>query len=91
MWDNVVQATVKITLKEYEIPIERTFQLILSSGQRYDARVQGEYLENGQTFWPVIPQDNCQFICYDVLYKDTANKLSPKNNHNMLTVYIVTT
>jgi len=57
----IVQDIIKITLKEYEVPIERTpFQLILPSDQRCDAK-QGECLDlkNGQTFWPVIPQDSC--------------------------------
>jgi len=49
-WDTVVvQATIKIILKDFEISIERTLsQLILSSGQRGDIR-RGECLdsENG--------------------------------------------
>jgi len=52
-WDEIVQATIRITLKNYEVPIERTTsQLILPSGQRCDVR-RGECLdsENGQTFW----------------------------------------
>jgi hypothetical protein len=89
-WDEViVQATIRITLKDYEAPIERTTsQLIRPSGQRCDAR-RGECLdsENGQTFWSVIPQESCQFDRCDVLYEGTAIKLMSKNNQTMLTVF----
>jgi len=52
----VVQVTVKIVLKDFEILIEHApSQLILLLDQRCDIR-RGEYLdsENGQTFWLVV-------------------------------------
>jgi len=95
-WDTVVvQAIIKITLRDFEVPNERaSSHLIFPSGQRCDAR-RRECLdtENGQTFWPVVPQDNYQFNRYDrdVLYEDTATKLTPRSYHTMLIVFTVTT
>jgi len=72
----VVQATIKIVLRDFEVSIERTIITILPSGQLCDAR-RGQYLdsENGQIFWSVVSQDRCQFDRYDVLYEGTAIKL----------------
>jgi len=44
-----------------------------------------------KTFWPIVPQDSCQFDRYDVLYEGTATKLTPRSNHTMLTVFMITT
>jgi hypothetical protein len=89
IWDKVdVQATIRITLKDYEVPIERTTsQLRLPSGQRCDTRRE-ECLdsEHGKTFWSVVSQNSCQFKRYDVLYEGTAIKLMPRNNQTMVTV-----
>jgi len=90
---DTVQATIKIVLRDFEVPIEcASSHLILPSDQRCDAR-RDECLdlENGQTFWPIVSQDSCQFDRYDVLYEDTATKLTPKSNHTMLTVFMITT
>jgi len=44
-----------------------------------------------QTFWSVVLQDSCQFDRYDILYEDTAIKLTPRSNHTISTVFMVIT
>jgi len=96
-WDTVqghmVQGTIKIVLKYFVVLIERTsLHLVLPSEQRCDAR-RRECLdsESAQTFWPLVPQDSCQFDRYDVLYEDTPTKSISRDNHTMLIVFTVTT
>jgi hypothetical protein len=46
-----------------------------------------------ETFWPIVPIDNCHFDRYDILYEGLATRLISKEieNSSRPTVYTVTT
>jgi len=93
-WDHVVvQASVRITLRNFEVPIRRsTDEIILPSGLHCKV-APGQCLDTdgGDTFWSAVPEDSCHFGHYDILYEGIANKLTPKVNQTTPTVYTVTT
>lgn len=83
---------MKFTLQNYLAPIKlATNQIILRSGHHCSAS-DGFCLdtEGGDTFWSTIPEDNCHFNNYDVLYEGLANKLSSKDHPGSI-IYTVTT
>lgn len=94
-WDNViVQASVKITLKNFLIPIKLSAnEVILHSGIRCKATDQECYDADGTvTYWKMAPKDSCDFNRYDVLYEGPAHKLTPPAGQDKaLTLYTVTT
>lgn len=93
-WDDdvVVQASVKITLKEMQAPIHRsTGRITLPDGTRCPVNEGGCLDSDGaETYWPVLPVDTCHFDKYDVLYEGLATKLTPKSGHDLPVVYTVT-
>lgn len=93
-WDSVVvQATVKITLRDFEASIRRSSdEIVLPSGLHCKVAT-GTCLDmdGGETFWSTVPPDNCHFSHYDVLYEGKASKLTPRTNQTAPTVYTVTT
>jgi len=82
-WDHVVvQASIKITLRNFEVPIRCSMnEIILPSGLHCKV-APGQCLDTdgGDTFWSAIPEDSCHFDHYDILYEGIANKLTPKIN-----------
>lgn len=93
-WDNVVvQASVKITLRNFETSVKRsTGHVILPTGTQCPL-TEGTCLdsEGAETFWSIIPVDSCHFDRYDILYEGLAVKLTPKDNQTSPAVYTVTT
>ncbi|KYQ49730.1 hypothetical protein ALC60_11197 [Trachymyrmex zeteki] len=93
-WDSViVQATVRVTLRDFESSIRRSsHEIILPSGLHCKVAA-GECLDTDgeETFWSHVPPDSCHFSHYDVLYEGQANKLTPKFNQTTPTIYTVTT
>ncbi|CAK9834649.1 Retrovirus-related Pol polyprotein from transposon 17.6 [Anthophora retusa] len=91
-WTNVVvQATVKVTTRDYEAPVKLSNnKIILQSGQQCDLQpgscIDSEY---GYTFWNTLPKDYCNFNKYDVLYDGIAEVVTP-DRHRGPTVYTVT-
>ncbi|KAH0944581.1 hypothetical protein HN011_006981 [Eciton burchellii] len=61
-WDKVVvQSTIRITLKDYAVTIDRTtLQLIRPSGKHCARRGECLESENVQPFWSVIHKNSCQ-------------------------------
>jgi len=97
-WDHVVvQASVRITLRNFEVPIRRsTNEIILPSGLHCKV-APGQCLDTDgrDTFWSAVPEDSCHFGHYDILYEGIANKFTkqvhfPKINQTTPTVYTVT-
>lgn len=93
-WDNVVvQATVRITLRNLDISVKRSSnEIILPSGTRCpvtDRTCQDS--DGAETYWTAPPEDSCHFDRYDILYEGTAVRLSPRANQTSTTVYTVTT
>ncbi|EGI58576.1 hypothetical protein G5I_13313 [Acromyrmex echinatior] len=76
-WDSVVvQATVKITLRDFEASIRRSSdEIVLPSGLHCKVAT-GTCLDmdGGETFWSTVPPDNCHFSHYDVLYEGKATE-----------------
>jgi hypothetical protein len=94
-WMNaVVQATVKITLRQFKVNVRHsTGVILLPSGTRCDVQVGGcRDAEGGETYWSPLPADSCHFNRYDVLYEGIAIRLTPKENTNQtnLVIYTVT-
>lgn len=93
-WENViVQASIKITIKDFVTSIKRaTNEIILSSGVH--CKVPGGYckdIDGEDTYWEPAPVDDCHFKQYDVLYEGRATKLSPRENQTLPTIYTITT
>lgn len=93
-WEGVVvQASVRITLKNFQAPIQRASnEITLPSGVRCKAQ-EGQCRDhNGEdTYWSTVPTDSCHFSQYDILYEGYANKLVPKPNQTLPVVYTITT
>lgn len=92
-WDDVVvQAVVRITLREFEASVKRASEeLILPSGTRCSAAARMCLDSDGsESYWTAILADNCHFDRYDVLYEGTAVRLSPLANQTTTIVYTVT-
>lgn len=93
-WDNVVvQATVRITLRDLEISVKRSSgEVILPSGTRCPVtdRMCQDF-DGAETYWITLPEDSCHFDQYDILYEGNAVRLSPRSNQTSATVYTVTT
>lgn len=93
-WDNVVvQATVRITLQNYQAAIKVSAnQVILRSGLHCPLQ-EGTCIDTngGHTFWSTTPTDSCRFDKYDILYEGIASKIQPKATTTGPTVYTVTT
>jgi len=92
-WDNVVtQATIKPTLRTFEVAIKRTNEIVLSSGTRYEISARSCTNSDGsETYWAAKTSDSCHFDRYDILYEGIASKLYPKTNGTSPTIYTVTT
>lgn len=93
-WDNVVvQASIKVTLRDYIAPVQiKSDEIILQSGTRCPTS-EGYCTDSdgSDIFWSPIPHENCNFGHYDVLYEGLATRLSPREGDPGLTVYTVTT
>ncbi|XP_076661080.1 uncharacterized protein LOC143364870 [Halictus rubicundus] len=86
----VVQAVVRVTIKDYTAPVKFSTGLIrLQSGQTCPLD-KGTCLDtqDGYTFWDTVPTDDCKFNNYDVLYEGFATKISSKVEPTM-TLYTV--
>jgi len=93
-WDNVVvQATLKITLRNFEAPIKRaTRRIILPSGTHCDAsRDHCVDTDGMETYWTATSTDSCHFDQYDILYEGIAIKLSTNNSQGTPDIYTVST
>lgn len=93
-WDNVVvQATVRIILRELEVNIKRSNnELILPTGTRCAAAAETcQDSDGAETYWTTQPVDSCHFDRYDILFEGTAVKLSPRPNQTSAIIYTVTT
>ena len=93
-WENVVvQAAVRITLRDFEAPIKRSSNQIMMPTEVYCDVAEGECLDTdaAENFWSIISMDSCYFDRYDILYEGPANKLSPKPEQTAPIVYTVTT
>lgn len=94
-WDDViVQATIKIATKKFQISIKHTSnEIILPSGVRCKATAGECHNADGtQTYWTLVPPDRCNFRHYDALYEGIAHKLSPgPGQEHSPTVYTITT
>lgn len=91
--DVVVQATVKITLKQTRAPIQlEKGEIILKSGTRCDLG-KGYCIDSddGYSFWTPIPVSACDFHQYDVLYQGEAVKMRDTSQQHQPTVYSLTT
>lgn len=93
-WDSVVvQATVRITLRNLEASVKRSSgEVILPSGVRCpaaDGTCQDS--DGAETYWTIAVEDSCHFERYDILYEGGAVRLSPRANQTSATVYTVTT
>lgn len=93
-WDKVVvQANVKITLRNYLASIKiSSNELILQSGLH--CKVPDGHcldIDGSQSFWLPLPEDSCQFNSYDILYEGIAIRLRPKQSTSGPTIYTVTT
>lgn len=88
----IVQASIKITTRELTLPVKyKSNEIILPLGARCRATA-GECNDADETYWNVIPQDNCQFSRYDVLYEGQAYRLTPEVvKSDSPIVYTVTT
>lgn len=92
-WDDVVvQAVVRITLREFEASVKRASEeLILPSGTRCSAAARMcQDSDGSESYWTTITADSCHFDRYDVLYEGTAVRLSPHANQTSTVVYTVT-
>jgi len=91
-WDNVVvQATLKITLRNFETPVRRTTRrIILPSGTHCDM-TRGHCIDADgmETYWTDISTDSCHFDQYDILYEGIATKLSTNNSQATPDIYTV--
>lgn len=94
-WDDVVvQATVRISTKTFQVPIKHSSnEVILPSGVRCKATDGECYDTDGtETYWTIVPEDNCHFSHYDALYEGIAHKLTPKSGQQETpTIFTVTT
>lgn len=93
-WDKVVvQAVIRMTLRNFEVNIQRSSgDIILPSGVHCKVPTGHCRDSHGEdTFWAVAPVDSCHFNEYDILYEGQASKLTPKQNQTLPTVYTVTT
>jgi len=82
-----VQASIRITLRNFKIPIRcNSDEIILPLGLHCKiASGQSLNTDGKETFWSTISPDSCRR--YDILYEDQANKLTPKANQTSPTVY----
>lgn len=93
-WENViVQASVKISLKDFSAPIKRaTNEIILPSGVH--CKVPSGHckdIDGEDAYWEPAPVDDCHFKHYNVLYEGRAIKLSPKKDQTTPIIYTITT
>ena len=77
-WANFIShAKYRITLQEYQATINiNTDKIHLKSGVvcSLSETTCTDKLGRGQTFWNPLPNDNCNFKKYTVLYEGSANK-----------------
>lgn len=93
-WESVVvQVSVKITLRTFEAPVKRsTGHIMLPSGTQ--CRTSAGFcfdFEGAETYWSIIPTDNCHFDQYDILYEGLVVKLASRANQSSSVMYTVTT
>ena len=48
-------------------------------------------VEYGQTFWDTLPNDECNFNEYEIIYEGPANKIYDNTTDNSETFYSLTT
>lgn len=93
-WENVVvQASVRITLRNFEASIKRSEESIFLPAGTH-CQIAGGYCldsEGSETYWDPLPIDSCHFDRYDILYEGLGIKLTPKPNQTTPTIYTVTT
>lgn len=93
-WNGViVQAIIRITLKSGFVPVRSNSEKVsLRSGTVCTLSV-GSCLdmEDGNTFWQIIPSSACTFKRYDVLYEGIAQKTREENVTNAPTIYSLIT
>lgn len=92
-WESVVvQASIKITLGEFEAPIRRSSGHVVMPGGTQCRASEGYCLDSdgAENYWSILPSDNCHFDRYDILYEGLAVKLTPRNNQSSPAVYTVT-
>ena len=93
-WESVVvQGTVKISLFEFvaEVSLDNN-EIHLKSGtvcRLSDAKCIDN--EGGYTFWRTIPEDNCKFSRYGILYEGIATKMTDDQVDGPNTIYSLTT
>jgi len=91
--DVVVQGIITVTLTSHRAMTNiETNQIHLKTGTtcRYSdgncIDIEGRY-----TFWETIPNDNCKFNNYDVLYEGKAKKMMSKLNDKLQIIYSLST
>ena len=94
-WENViVHGKYRITLQEYYATINlNTDKIQLKSGiicPLSETQCTDE-LGGGQTFWNALPNDNCNFQKYSVLYEGPANRTYDNSTLNPEIIYSLTT
>ncbi|XP_047370498.1 uncharacterized protein LOC124957527 [Vespa velutina] len=92
-WDDVVvQASVKITLRDFYANVKmKANQVHLQIGTVCALDEETCLDSDGsETYWSNIPTDSCGFNEYDVLYDRLATKLIPAESLQGSTLYTVT-
>ncbi|XP_048512599.1 uncharacterized protein LOC125501329 [Athalia rosae] len=92
-WDDVVvQAAVTISLRTYRASVNlENNKLYLRSGTTctYSDEACVD-VDGGHTFWTTLPQENCRFNQYDVLYEGIGNKIEDPTSNDKIIMYTVT-
>ena len=81
-WDNVVvQASVKITLANYDATVSLTTGKIILQSGTHCTLIDGFCIDidGNSAYWKTEPTDSCNFNRYDVLYEGKATKLTTQN------------
>lgn len=89
-WDDViVQATVKISLKDSYVPVKlNAGKVMLKSGTVCELADESCIdSDDGYTFWEGIPNTACGFEAYDVLYEGTSTKFQGILDHQNTTIF----
>lgn len=93
IWSNVVvQGVIELTIQDYYATVNiNTNKVNLRSGLACRLSEPGCVdLEGGNTFWDPLPDDNCRFDRYDILYEGLAQKVASGEGEKQQAVYAVT-
>ena len=93
-WDNVVvQASVKITLANYDATVSLTTGKIILQSGTHCTLIDGFCIDidGNSAYWKTEPTDSCNFNRYDVLYEGKATKLTTVGDATSPDVYTLTT